>query len=80
LSMAKRDLPTVGIWIQHSPVWYDEPKECSIHLLGSEAGKGPQYAPESISGSNGLSHRTLIQDSRIITGEQALGAVETLLY
>jgi hypothetical protein len=80
LSMAKRDLPTVGIWIQHSPVWYDEPKECSIHLLGSEAGKGPQCAPESISGSNGLSHRTLIQDSRIITGEQALGAVETLLY
>jgi hypothetical protein len=80
LSMAKRDLPTVGIWIQHSPVWYDEPKECSIHLLGSEAGKGPHCAPESISGSNGLSHRTLIQDSRIITGEQALGAVETLLY
>jgi hypothetical protein len=80
LSMAKRDLPTVGVWLQHSPMWYDEPKECSIHLIGSEVTRGSPRVQESISGSNGLSHRTMIQDSRIITGEQALGAVETLLY
>jgi len=68
------------VWIQHSPAWYDEPKECSIHLIGSEVTRGSPRVQESISGSNGLSHRTMIQDSRIITGEQALGAVETLLY
>jgi hypothetical protein len=80
LSMAKRDLPTVGIWLQHSPAWYDEPKECSVHLVGSEVAGNPRIRPQLLSGNNGLSHRTLLQDTRIITGEQALLAVETLLY
>jgi hypothetical protein len=80
LSMARNDLPTVGIWLQHAPTWYDEPKSCSIHLLGSEIGNSPNFRRQCLTGSNGLSHRTVLEDTRIITGEQALHAVETLLY
>jgi hypothetical protein len=80
LSMVKNDLPTVGVWIQHSPTWYDEPKSCSIHLVGSEVANNPRIRPQLQFEANGLSHRMLLQETRIITGEQALQAVETLLY
>ncbi len=33
LAMVKKSLPVVGIWIEHFPSWYDEPKEESLHLI-----------------------------------------------
>lgn len=80
LTMAKRDLPTVGVWIEHSPTWYDEPKDCALHLVGSEVVRmHPQVLIDDSEG-RGLGHRIAAQPTRTITGEQALCAVETLLY
>jgi hypothetical protein len=79
LSMAKRDLPTVGIWLGHSPTWYDEPKQCALHLVSSEvARKHPEILLDNTE-TGCLGHRIVIQPTRIITGAQVLSAVETLL-
>lgn len=56
LSMAKPELPTVGIWLQHLPSWYDEPKAASCMLLVvtyASVGviKGPEASPAT-TGSN----------------------------
>jgi hypothetical protein len=80
LSMAKRDLPTVGVWLEHAPMWYEEPKDCALHLIGSEVIRSHPEVLRDEAGDGGLSHRIVPQSTRIITGEQVLGAVETLLY
>jgi hypothetical protein len=79
VSMVKRDLPTIGIWIEHSPIWYDEPKDCAIHLVGSEAlHRDPRVLSQN--GEVGsLGHRIIALPTRIIPGEQVLSAVESLL-
>ena len=79
LTMAKRDLPTVGIWLEHSPMWYDEPKNCAVHLISSNVvGMHPHVVWDNQEGGR-LGHRMLVQPTRIITGEQTFHAVESLL-
>jgi hypothetical protein len=80
LSMAKPQLPTVGIWIQHLPSWYDEPKAASLHVIGRNVREcGRDERPGSFSRSNGIDFRTMWVDTRIITGEQVMTAVEQLI-
>lgn len=80
LSMAKPQLPTVGIWIEHLPSWYDEPKTASLHVIGRNIHEcGRDERPGSFSRSNGLEFRTMWVDTRIITGEQVMTAVEQLI-
>ena len=31
--MVMPSLPTVGVWIEHWPSWYDEPRADAIHVL-----------------------------------------------
>jgi len=79
VSMVKRDLPTIGIWIEHSPIWYDEPKDCAIHLVGSEAlHRDPRVLSQNCEVGS-LAHRIIALPTRIIPGEQVLSAVESLL-
>ena len=81
LSMVKPELPTVGLWMQHMPSWYDEPKEAAVHLLSRNiAEAGLDKRSGSFIETPGLTFRTRTLETRIITGQQVLEAVETLLY
>ena len=80
LCMAKDGLPTVGLWIDQLPCWYDEPKPDSIHLISRNVRdiRGGQV-PSSFVEKDGLRLRTRWLDTRRIPGEQVLSAVEALL-
>jgi hypothetical protein len=79
LAMAKPGLPTVGIWIEHLPSWYDEPKAASRHVISRNVRDcGLDLRPGSFFRKEGLEFRALRVDSRIITGEQVMAAVEDL--
>jgi hypothetical protein len=79
LAMAKPGLPTVGIWIEHLPSWYDEPKAASRHVISRNVRDcGLDRRPGSFFRKEGLEFRALCVDSRIITGEQVVAAVEDL--
>jgi ADP-heptose:LPS heptosyltransferase len=75
LAMAKPGLPTVGIWIEHLPSWYDEPKAASRHVISRNIrDAGLDCLPGSFFRKDGLEFRALRVDSRIITGEQVAAA------
>lgn len=81
LSMAKPGLPTIGLWINHLPSWYDEPKAESLHLISKNVtDKKLDERPGSFFQEAGLEYRAVRLESRVITGEQVLGAVEELVY
>jgi hypothetical protein len=80
LCMVKQDLPCVGLWIEHYPSWYDEPKEASIHILSKHLRETRcDTRPGSFTESGDLKYRAMPIDTRRIYGEQALAAVEQLL-
>lgn len=80
LSMAKPELPTVGLWIEHLPSWYDEPKDASIHLLSRNVREqGLDQRPGSFLEQGELRFRGTWLETRIIPGEQVVQAVESLL-
>ena len=80
LAMAKPGLPTVGLWMEHWPAWYDEPKAESIHLVSRNLREsGALSRPGSFSRRGTLEFRTRELETRIIPGEEVLGAVEELL-
>jgi hypothetical protein len=79
LAMAKPGLPTVGIWIEHLPSWYDEPNAASRHVVSRNVRDCElDRRPGSFFRKEGLEFRALCVDSRIITGEQVVAAVEDL--
>ena len=80
LSMAKDGLPTVGLWIEQLPTWYDEPRPDAIHLISRNVREmGADQRPGSLAGGSGPAHQMRWLDTRRIPGEQVLSAVETLL-
>jgi len=80
LCMAYESLPAVGVWIEHLPSWYDEPKAASIHLLSQNINHLKlMERPGSFEENGGLKFRTAWANSRIISGEEVMAAVETLL-
>jgi len=81
LSMAKAELPTVGIWLTHLPNWYDEPKQSSIHLIGQEVrSRGLEKLPGSFYSAPDFNYRVRNLFTRTVSGEHVLNAVEELLY
>ena len=79
LSMAKADLPTIGIWTEHLPSWFDEPKTSSIHLISRNVCEQQlDLRPGSFCQKGELEFRMLWVASRVITGAQVLSAVEQL--
>ena len=81
LSMAKPELPTIGIWLEHLPCWYDEPKPNSMHLVSRDVVQmGLDRRPGSFTDRGNLHFPTRWVETRIITGEQVLEAVEGLIY
>ena len=80
LAMAKPDLPTVGIWTEHLPSWYDEPKACSYHLISRNLQDNRAIErPGSFFEKGEMKFRMRQLESRIIPGEDVLLAVEELL-
>lgn len=80
LAMAKPGLPVVGIWTQHLPTWYDEPKAESIHLISRNL-KEMQIFRRPGSDLNhpvfGFRHRHL--KTRVVPGEEVFRAAAELL-
>ena len=79
LSMAKPGLPTVGIWIEHLPAWYDEPKSTSIHVIGRSVYDRMAGLPGCFVSRAGLYYRTIASETPTISGELALAAVEQIM-
>jgi hypothetical protein len=80
LSMVKPELPTVGIWIEHFPSWYSEPKPDAIHVISRNVyDLGHGYYPGSFLSQGELHYRAHRVDTRRITGEQVFNAAEELL-
>ncbi len=78
--MAKPDLPVVGIWIEHVPSWYEEPKEASIHLIGRcVRERRLNRLPGSFFTKSHLHYRSTYTETRGVAGEHVLAAVEELL-
>jgi hypothetical protein len=80
LAMANPSVPTVGLWIEHFPSWYDEPKSASIHVVSRNVrDRALDRRPGSIPGSAEMAFRTINADTRIITGAQIVEAAAALL-
>jgi hypothetical protein len=80
LAMAKTGVPTVGIWIEHLPAWFDEPNACSVHVVSRNVReRGLERRPGSVPSSSEMSFRMIFVDSRIITGDQVMEAAASLI-
>ncbi len=80
LAMAKPGLPTIGLWTQHWPAWYDEPKAESVHLVSRNLrDSGALARPGSFSRMGALEFRIRELETRIIPGEKVLETAEELL-
>jgi hypothetical protein len=79
LCMAKPDLPTIGLWIEHLPSWFDEPKGLSIHVISSNvADRGLDKRRGSFSNAGNLFFKWMCVPSRTIGGQDVLDACEEL--
>ena len=79
--LAKPGLPTVGIWMEHLPSWFDEPKTASLHLVSRNLRDCQlDRRPGSFTCNADLEFRLTWMDTRIVTGEAVLNAVEDLLF
>ena len=80
LAMAKPGLPLIGLWTQHWPAWYDEPKAESVHLVSRNLrDSGALARPGSFSRMGALEFRIRELETRIIPGEKVLETAEELL-
>jgi hypothetical protein len=80
LAMAKAEVPTVGVWIEHLPAWFDEPNACSVHVVSRNVReRGLDRRPGSVASSSKMAFRMIFVDTRIITGEQVMEAAVSLL-
>lgn len=73
------ELPTVGIWTEHLPSWYDEPRDGLVHVIGSESSKGIGQRPGSFVNKGAFRYRSITLESRIVPGEAVIAAAETLI-
>lgn len=80
LAMAKSDLPVIGLWTEHFPSWYDEPKSNSLHLMSNNLVlSGADRRVGSFSEKGNLRYDLVRLPTRLIRGEDVVGAVEQLL-
>jgi hypothetical protein len=80
LAMAMPSLPVVGVWIEHWPLWYDEPRGGTIHVLSRflrETGTDKRIGSVKSCGSVDLQLMTL--DTQEVPGQAVFDAAQTLL-
>ena len=79
-AMAVPGLPVIGLWAEHFPSWYDEPKSESLHLISRNVWAGELgRRPGSFTTAGDLEFRTTCLESRVIPGDAVVEAVEGLL-
>lgn len=80
LCMAKPDLPVVGLWIEHVPSWYEEPRPGAVHVISRNVReRAIDRKPGSFFTRSGLRYQTQYVETRVITGEQVFAAAEHIL-
>ncbi len=80
LAMAQAGVPTIGLWTEHAPSWFDEPKAASLHLVGRNVWGGEAGGrPGTFERQGELHFQIRRLDSRIIPGEAVFAAIEELL-
>lgn len=74
-------LPTVGVWLEHLPSWYDEPRAGLLHVIGSHAAQrlGAPGQPGSFIERDDFNYAVRVLDTRTVPGDAVMAAVEELL-
>jgi hypothetical protein len=76
MTMARGEIPTVGLWIAHHPDWYDEPNPAAIHLVGRYVrDRGFDRRPATVTKPPSQLHRLMYLDLPAIGAGDALEAV-----
>jgi hypothetical protein len=79
LCMASGRVPTIGLWIEHFPSWFDEPSCASIHLISRNVQDRQLHRRcGSFASAGHLSFRCIWLPTRTIAGEDVLHAYESL--
>lgn len=80
LSMACNTHPTIGIWIEHLPSWYDEPKDESIHIISKNIyDRGLDKRPGSFFKKESLEYKHVLSPTRPILGEFVIDNIKKLI-
>lgn len=72
-------LPTVGIWLEHLPSWYDEPRDGLTHVIGSQAAAQIGQLPGSFLKHGAFAYSAMSVDTRTISGEAVMAAAQKVL-
>jgi len=80
LTMARGDIPTIGVWLAHHPDWYDEPNSNAIHLVGGYVReRGFDRRPATMTRPPSLAHRLRYVETRSIDADAVVDAARELI-
>ncbi len=80
LTMARGDVPTIGLWLAHHPDWYDEPNPNAIQLIGHYVReRGFDRRPATTTKPPSLAHRLRYVETRSIGAEAVAEAARELI-
>ncbi|HVR46852.1 MAG TPA: hypothetical protein VMT95_09515 [Candidatus Binatia bacterium] len=80
LTMARGDVPTIGLWLAHHPDWYDEPNPRAIHLVGRYVREcGFDRRPATATKPSSLAHRLRYVETRSIDARTVADAARELI-
>jgi hypothetical protein len=80
LTMARGDVPTVGLWLAHHPDWYDEPNPLAIQIVGSYVReRGFDRRPATTTKPKSLAHRLRYVEARSIDAGTVAEAARELI-
>lgn len=80
VTMARGDVPVVGLWLAHHPDWYDEPNPSAIHLVGKYVrDRRFDRRVASTTKPPSLAHRIEYLETSDVPAAAVLDAVRSLL-
>jgi hypothetical protein len=80
VTMARGDVPTIGVWLAHHPDWYDEPNPHAIHLVGRYVReRGFDRRPATTTKPPSLQHRLRYVETRSIGPDLVAEAAHDLI-
>lgn len=81
LAAQVESLPTIGVWIEHLPSWYDEPRDGLAHVIGSvpAARLTDDASPGSFLSHGKFKYEASVLDSRYVPASAVMGWAEKLL-
>jgi hypothetical protein len=80
ISTAHPTLPTIGLWIDHHPSWYDEPNKNGVHILSQHLWEsGAINRPGTFTDRGNIHYRCIRSPKRIIPGELVAEVAQDLV-